>query len=154
MSDDMLKIGQFAELAGVSISTLRNWDASGKLVPEYVSPGGTRFYRKRQLNSIKCKGDKGLTVAICSDKRKLVGIMSDANRIKKGMDDNGVYCDLILINSNEMDMAVYYISEIMDKIYNKKLSYLYIVTDSDNFIYRLIKQCCTKNELSFSVKEV
>ena len=39
-------IGEAAEAIGVSIDTLRRWDAEGKFRPAYVSPGKHRYYRK------------------------------------------------------------------------------------------------------------
>lgn len=45
----LYQIGEFAELIGVSIQTLRNWDASGKLKPHSTTRGGIRQYSSEQL---------------------------------------------------------------------------------------------------------
>lgn len=45
-------IGQFAKEMGVTVQTLRNWDKSGKLKPNHVSPSGHRYYSEDQLTSI------------------------------------------------------------------------------------------------------
>jgi len=45
----MYKIGQFSKLAGVSISTLRQWDKKGILKPEIRTPKGQRLYSDNQL---------------------------------------------------------------------------------------------------------
>lgn len=42
-------IGKFAKESGVSISNLRRWDNEGKLLPAFVSEGGTRYYSDEQL---------------------------------------------------------------------------------------------------------
>lgn len=44
-ANQRLRIGQAAKLLGVTSETLRNWEKAGKLLPEEVSPGGTRYYR-------------------------------------------------------------------------------------------------------------
>ena len=44
----IISIGQAAKLLGVHVQTLRNWEKSGKLKPDSISPGGTRRYN---LNS-------------------------------------------------------------------------------------------------------
>lgn len=44
------QIGAFANMLGVSIQTLRNWDESGKLKPSRTSKGGTRFYSHSKLD--------------------------------------------------------------------------------------------------------
>jgi predicted site-specific integrase-resolvase len=43
-------IGKFAELTGVTIQSLRNWDANGKLKPHHYGKGGHRYYSQEQLN--------------------------------------------------------------------------------------------------------
>ena len=48
-------IGKAAEILGVSIQTLRLWDAQDKLKPDFVSKGKTRRYSMETLNLIKGK---------------------------------------------------------------------------------------------------
>ena len=45
----MVKIGEAAALLGVSVVTLRKWEASGELVPARKTAGGTRFYAVTDL---------------------------------------------------------------------------------------------------------
>lgn len=45
-----LAIGEAAEAMGVSIDTLRRWDAEGKFRPAYISPGKHRYYRKLDID--------------------------------------------------------------------------------------------------------
>lgn len=45
----MYKIGEFAELIGVSTTTLRKWDETGELKPSRLSDGGTRYYSELQV---------------------------------------------------------------------------------------------------------
>ncbi len=40
----MMKIGKVADLLGVSIQTLHNWEKTGELVPDKKTQGGTRYY--------------------------------------------------------------------------------------------------------------
>lgn len=42
-------IGKFAELTGVTIQSLRNWDKSGKLKPHHYGKSGYRYYSQEQL---------------------------------------------------------------------------------------------------------
>ena len=48
----MYSIGEFAKKIGVTIQTLREWDKSGKLKPEYRSKGNHRYYSDNQLNEL------------------------------------------------------------------------------------------------------
>ena len=45
----MVKIGEAAQLLGVSISTLRKWEDTGELIPARKTAGGTRFYATADL---------------------------------------------------------------------------------------------------------
>ena len=48
----MWKIGDFAELVGVSVSTLRRWETEGRIVPERTL-GNQRIYTDEQLAIVK-----------------------------------------------------------------------------------------------------
>jgi len=48
---DLLSIGQASEYLGVSIDTLRRWEKKGK-VDSLRSPGGHRYYEKKQLDNL------------------------------------------------------------------------------------------------------
>jgi len=57
-----LKIGQAAQIIGVSINTLRRWEELGLICPIYT-PRGTRLYRLDQLQNLKRKSFKSLSAA-------------------------------------------------------------------------------------------
>ena len=46
------RISEFAELVGVSTSTLRNWERTGILLPHHKTPTGYRYYSDEQLNVV------------------------------------------------------------------------------------------------------
>lgn len=48
MSDEKVRIGEAAGVLGVTAQTLRNWEKTGKLLPQR-SPGGQRYYLLRDL---------------------------------------------------------------------------------------------------------
>ena len=45
-------IGEFAKKIGTTVQTLRNWDKTDKLKPNFVSPSGHRYYS--QVDNMKC----------------------------------------------------------------------------------------------------
>lgn len=62
-----LSIGEVSELLGVHIQTLRNWDKSGRLKPDTVTPGGTRRYNLETVLKLSGKeifkdADRRLTI--------------------------------------------------------------------------------------------
>lgn len=54
MNDDqaLLKIGDFARVAGTNLRTLRYYEELGLLEPASRSQGGFRYYRRTQLNRL------------------------------------------------------------------------------------------------------
>lgn len=51
MQDKLLSIGETAKLLGVSIDTLRRWDAAGRLASIRSGPRGYRFYRQSDIDN-------------------------------------------------------------------------------------------------------
>jgi hypothetical protein len=48
----LVKIGRAATLFGVSAQTLRAWEASGELIPDRRSKGGTRYYDPARIGGL------------------------------------------------------------------------------------------------------
>jgi len=44
-----VKIGVAARKLGVSVATLRKWEMSGELTPDYKTESGTRYYNLERL---------------------------------------------------------------------------------------------------------
>jgi len=51
----IISIGQAAKILGVHVQTLRNWEKSGKLKPDSISPGGTRRYNLDRIVAVSGK---------------------------------------------------------------------------------------------------
>jgi DNA-binding transcriptional MerR regulator len=49
---ELLKIGDFAKLAGTNLRTLRYYEELGLLIPASRSQGGFRYYRQTDLNRL------------------------------------------------------------------------------------------------------
>ena len=48
----LIKIGKAAEMLGVSVQTLRQWEETGELLPDRKSAGGRRYYDADKLAGI------------------------------------------------------------------------------------------------------
>ena len=64
----IISIGQAAKILGVHVQTLRNWEKSGRLKPDSISPGGTRRYNLERIlqlsgKEIPVQNDNRYTVA-------------------------------------------------------------------------------------------
>lgn len=51
-TENLLKIGDFARLAGTNLRTLRYYEELGLMSPAWRSEGGFRYYRKTDLNRL------------------------------------------------------------------------------------------------------
>jgi predicted site-specific integrase-resolvase len=60
-----IAIGEAATRLGVSIQTLRAWDASGAFVPEMRTVGGQRRYSVAQINAKAGSTPSSLTIGYC-----------------------------------------------------------------------------------------
>jgi len=56
MNHKLLRIGEFAELLGVSVDTLKRWHKDGTLTPVFVLPNGDRRYDAAQVEQFR--GDR------------------------------------------------------------------------------------------------
>ena len=63
----IISIGQAAKLLGVHVQTMRNWEKSGKLKLDSISPGGTRRYNLDMIVAIS-----GKEVPTVVDERKTI----------------------------------------------------------------------------------
>ena len=47
---ELISIGKFAKMVGITPTTLRRMHETGELIPCHISNGGTRYYSTEQLN--------------------------------------------------------------------------------------------------------
>ncbi len=63
---ELISIGKFAEMVGLSIVTPRRMHKSGELVPCHISKGSTRYYSTEQLReSTHIKDTDKLVIGYC-----------------------------------------------------------------------------------------
>lgn len=49
--NNFMKIKDVAEMFGVTVPTVRNWEKRGQLVPEITLPSGRKRYTRRQIEA-------------------------------------------------------------------------------------------------------
>lgn len=87
----LYSIGKFAKETGVSISNLMRWDTEGKLLPAFVSEGGTLYYTDEQLFDLlgkpRIEVKEKVTIGYCrasSHKQKKVEELTKNDSDKEG----------------------------------------------------------------------
>ena len=61
-------IRKLSEMIDVSAQTLRNWEKSGKLIPDYKTNSGYRYYSQEQIDAItgnKNNAENRITIGYC-----------------------------------------------------------------------------------------
>ncbi|MDE6004328.1 MAG: IS607 family transposase, partial [Oscillospiraceae bacterium] len=84
---DLISIGKFAKMVGVTPTTLRRMQTTGELIPYHVSKGGTRYYSMEQLNYFadNRKSEKKI-IGYCR-----VSAPSQKNKLKKQIENIKLY---------------------------------------------------------------
>lgn len=96
---ELISIGKFAKMIGVTPITLRRMHQSGELVPCHITKGGTRYYSKEQLkqfNQSKTDNDK-LVIGYCrvSTSSQKDDLETQINNVKSYMYAKGYQFEII-----------------------------------------------------------
>ena len=117
---EYMSINEFATEIGVSASTLRNWDRTGKLTPHHRTPGNQRVYSAEQANEylgtdkvMIIQGAKGRDVYTFHYKDKSV-TDKIGNRIYLQESPNGVQMYIIRRYIDELFHDLYIRSNRVD----------------------------------------
>ena len=57
----LIKVGEAANILGVTVQTLRRWESTGELLPDKKTEGGTRYYAIDRLLGRTVKKESTLT---------------------------------------------------------------------------------------------
>lgn len=49
MTNEFIKIKDVADMFGVTVPTVRNWERKGYLIPEITLPSGRKRYTRKQV---------------------------------------------------------------------------------------------------------
>jgi DNA-binding transcriptional MerR regulator len=108
--DDLLLIGRFARLSGVSIGALRHYHELGLLEPAHVDPAtGYRFYRREQAETARLIARlRELRVSL-PEIRAVLGADPDKRRRLLGAHRARLTADL-----NRLQRAIHHLNRIVD----------------------------------------
>lgn len=136
----IIPIGQAAKILGVHVQTLRNWEKSGKLKPNSISPGGTRRYSLEHILSLSGKSlpvqtDNRYTVAYArvSSRDQKKDLKRQAQVLELYCAEHGYEYELITDFGSGMNYYKKGLTSLINKILNNEVKRL-VLTHKDRLL--------------------
>lgn len=153
---ELISIGKFAKLIGVTTTTLRRMHETEELIPYHISKGGTRYYSSEQLKQFSNKSDtEKLVVGYCrvSTISQKNDLQTQVENIKSYMYTKGYKFEIIEdigcgINYNKKGLKL-----LLSKINNHEISKVVILYKDIlvRFGYEMIEYLCEINDIEIEV---
>lgn len=153
---ELISIGKFAKMMGVTVTTLRRMHESGELVPAHISRGGTRYY---SVNQIKCfentENKSKMVIGYCrvSTPSQKNDLETQISNVKAYMYAKGYNFEIISDVGSGINYKKKGLQELIKKINNQEVSRI-IVLYKDRLVgfgYELIEYLCGLNNVSIEV---
>jgi len=145
-----IKIGQAAELLGVSIQTLRRWEEQKTLLPDRKSKGGTRYYNvNKLLGHQQSSLDLTIAYARVSSHDQKEDLKRQSNLLTSFCASHGWHTELIEDLGSGMNYEKKGLKRLLELILDKKIRRL-IITHKDRLLRfgaELIFSLCEAREI-------
>lgn len=154
---ELLSIGKFAKIVGVTPTTLRRMDSTGEFKPFHVSKGGTRYYSKEQLSlfSSKESSEEKLVIGYCrvSTPSQKDDLTTQAKNLKSYMYAKGYRFEIIEDIGSGINYKKQGLRALIDKINNREISKIVILYKDRlvRFGYELIEYLCEINNIEIEI---
>ena len=129
-----IKIGRAAHIMGVTVQTLRRWEKQGKLIPDRITEGGTRYYLLDKLTG-HSKKESTLTVAYARvsshDQKK--DLATQANLLATYCMKQGWSYEVIQDLGSGMNYRKKGLKKLLDLIVERKIKRL-VLTHKDRLL--------------------
>lgn len=141
MNSDFISIGQASKILGISIQTLRNWEKTGKLLPDFISVGRTRRYSRCRLLSIagltkpETKEDQKTTIAYArvSTNEQKEDLSRQIELLELFCAKNGFSYEVISDLGSGMNYRKKGLKKLLDALLNDKVERL-VITHKDRLL--------------------
>lgn len=153
---ELISIGKFAKMVGLTPTTLRRMHETGELVPCRISKGGTRYYSTGQLDEFlsHTKPEKK-TIGYCrvSTTAQRDDLRKQVKNVKTYMYAKGYSFEIIEDIGSGINYKRKGLKELLSKINNREISKLVILYKDRlvRFGYDMIEYLCLINGVEIEI---
>lgn len=153
---ELLSIGKFAKMVGVTPTTLRRMQQSGELIPYHISKGGTRYYSLEQLNRFVPKQTvEKPVIGYCrvSTQSQKDDLETQIANVCSYMCAKGYKYEIITDVGSSINYNKKGLQELLEKICNREISKI-VVLYKDRLIrfgFEIIEYLCKLNDVEIEI---
>lgn len=154
---ELISIGKFAKLVGLSQVTLRQMHKTGELVPVRISKGGTRYYSTEQVRELTLNNSKDVqkVVGYCrvSTKSQKDDLETQISNVKTYMIAKGYQFEIITDIGSGINYKKKGLQELIKKINNHEINKI-IILYKDRLIrfgFEMIEYFCEINNVEIEI---
>lgn len=153
---ELVSIGKFAKMVGVTTTTLRRMHQSGDFIPHHVTKGGTRYYSMEQLKECSNAPEtERLVVGYCrvSTPAQKDDLQKQVENVKSYMYAKGYKFEIITDVGSGIDYKKKGLRQLVNKINNHEVSTVVILYKDRliRFGYELLEYLCEINGVDIEI---
>ena len=152
---ELVSIGKFAKMVGVTPTTLRHMQETGELIPAHITKGGTRYYSTDQLKLFQSKKHNDMVVGYCrvSTKSQKDDLAAQIQNVKSYMIAKGYQFEIIEDIGSGINYKKKGLQTLLSKINNQEISKVVILYKDRlvRFGYELIEYICRLNNVEIEI---
>ncbi|QOT01337.1 IS607 family transposase [Brevibacterium sp. JNUCC-42] len=154
----MYSIGKFSKLIGVTPKTLREWDKSGKLIPDLVKDNGYRYYSENQLYEYLHRPkvrQKKITIGYCrvSSYKQKDDLERQVENVKSYMIAKGYSFDVVTDIGSGINYEKRGLLQLMDWVVQGRIERIVILYKDRllRFGFELFENLCKKFDVTIEI---
>lgn len=153
---ELVSIGKFAKMVGVTPTTLRRMHKRGDLIPCHITKGGTRYYAMEQLKQFSNTSETSrVVIGYCrvSTPAQKDDLRTQVENVRAYMCAKGYNFEMITDIGSGINYKKKGLLQLVDRINNREVSKV-VVLYKDRLIrfgYELLEHICATNGTEIEV---
>lgn len=153
---ELISIGKFAKIVGLTPTTLRRMQETGELIPCHISDGGTRYYSTEQLDRFLNKDiAKKKIIGYCrvSTSAQKDDLKTQIENVKAYMYAKGYQFEIIDDVGSGINYKKKGLQQLLSQINNREVSKI-VVLYKDRLVrfgYEMIEYLCQINGVEIEI---